>query len=147
MNEQFFIKEAAVLSGLTTKNIRDYEKSGLITAHRTDNGYRIYDDVAVARLQFIKRAREATFSLAQIRALLALRDNPNRESRQVKALLDVHLQTIREKIVSLQKTEEILMQLQRQCTGDKQSKCAIIEGLEASGGKPFSEDIAKHLIS
>lgn len=124
------IKVVAQRTGLSPKAIRDYEKLGLITAIRAENGYRLYSEAHVNRLQFIRRARAADFSLPQIADLLMLRDNPERDNREVKALVGQHLQEVRNQIRELQKAEQTLAQLYVDCLGDGNSYCAIIDGLE-----------------
>ena len=61
------ISQAAAESGLSAKQIRDYEKHGLIApAARSEAGYRRYGQADLARLRFIRHAREVGFSLPQI---------------------------------------------------------------------------------
>ena len=65
------INEVAKLTELSPRQIREYEKLGLLqTIQRTDSGYRIFSDTQLQRLKFIKHARDVGFSLAQIEALL-----------------------------------------------------------------------------
>ena len=50
---------AAKAAGVTVETVRYYEREGLLgTASRTDAGYRLYSDADVARLQFIRKAKE-----------------------------------------------------------------------------------------
>ena len=61
------ISQAAKLTGLSAKQIRDYEKRGLLKAGtRTLSGYRYYEESDLARLRFIRHSREVGFSLQQI---------------------------------------------------------------------------------
>ena len=81
------ISQAAKLTGLSAKQIRDYEKRGLLKAGtRTLSGYRYYEESDLARLRFIRHSRDVGFSLQQIAQLLQLQDNPHRNSREVKQL-------------------------------------------------------------
>lgn len=65
------ISQAAAESGLSAKQIRDYEKHGLIApAARSEAGYRRYGQADLVRLRFIRHAREVGFSLPQIGQLL-----------------------------------------------------------------------------
>jgi len=62
--------------------IRHYEAIGLIAeSHRTDAGYRQYTPAELHNLQFIKSARSLGFSLDDIRQLLSLWQDKQRERR------------------------------------------------------------------
>lgn len=98
------ISEVAKLVCLSSKQIRDYEKSGLLKpAQRSLSGYRHYEEKDLERLRFIRHSRDVGFSLQQIRQLLQLQDNPNRSSREVKALTTQHIKMLNEQIYHLQK--------------------------------------------
>jgi DNA-binding transcriptional MerR regulator len=64
------IGELAKQSGLTVSSIRFYEAQGLISVSRQANGYRAYSADAVVALNIITSARDAGFTLAEIRQLM-----------------------------------------------------------------------------
>ncbi|VVD65759.1 MerR family transcriptional regulator [Pandoraea aquatica] len=65
------IGELAQVSGVAASRIRFYEAQGLLpNALRQTNGYREYDEDALTRLDLIRRAQNAGFSLDEIRAIL-----------------------------------------------------------------------------
>ncbi|MDE0112753.1 MAG: MerR family DNA-binding transcriptional regulator, partial [Albidovulum sp.] len=52
------ISTASKISGLPVKTVRYYADIGLVSAPcRSEAGYRIYDDAAVRKLAFVRRAR------------------------------------------------------------------------------------------
>lgn len=60
--------EVADKAGVNPETLRYYERNDLIpTPPRFDGGFRLYDDSYVKRLQFIKRAKELGFTLAEIK--------------------------------------------------------------------------------
>ena len=65
------IKEVEARVGLSAKNIRFYEKEGLLAPRRqASNGYRDYDDADLESLRRIKLLRKLDVPLEEIRAML-----------------------------------------------------------------------------
>ena len=124
------ISQAAKLTGLSAKQIRDYEKLGLLKANsRTLSGYRYYEENDLARLRFIRHSRDVGFSLQQIALLLQLQDNPPRNSREVKQLTAQHIETLNAQIQTLQKMVAELQHWHDNCQGNDCPECSILAGL------------------
>lgn len=124
------ISEAAKLVGLSTKQIRDYEKIGLIKpAVRSLSGYRNYGESDLERLHFIRHSRNVGFSLHQIAQLLALQDNSKRSCREVKVLTAQHIATLNQQIEQLQKMVQKLQHWHDSCQGNDNPECLILNGL------------------
>ena len=124
------IGQASKATGLSIKQIRDYEKLGLLSnTSRTSSGYRIYDNETLIRLKFIAKARGVGFSLAQIGELLALQDNPHRKSCEVKALANMHIELLSNKIKELEEMKTTLGAWRDACRGDDMPECPILQGL------------------
>ncbi len=67
------IGEIAKRCGIGIETIRYYEREGLLLEpERRPSGYRQYDESTVERLEYIRRAKELGFTLAEIRELLDL---------------------------------------------------------------------------
>lgn len=121
-------------SGTPIETIRFYEREGLLPeAARTESGYRLYDRDAAKRLRFISRAKSLGFTLAEIREILNLQDNPasSRTGRsQVKAITERKLEDIERKIADLQRMQGVLSHLANECSGKGGvTHCPIIETL------------------
>ena len=127
------IGDVAARSGLPAKTIRYYEEIGLIRPLRSDNGYRAFRDSDLHKLAFIGRARGLGFSIEECRKLLALYDDRQRASSDVKALAEAHLTQIAEKIVELRAMEATLKALVSACAGDDRPDCPILTGLAEAG--------------
>ena len=124
------ISQAAKLTSLSAKQIRDYEKLGLLKANnRTLAGYRQYEENDLARLRFIRHSRDVGFSLQQIAQLLQLQDNPHRNSREVKQLTARHIETLNAQIHALQKMVAELQRWHDNCQGNDCPECSILAGL------------------
>lgn len=123
------ISQVAQASGLPAKTIRYYEEIGLIRPMRGENGYRAFRDSDLHKLAFLGRARSLGFSIEECRALLALYEDRDRASGDVKALAVGHLAQIRAKIAELHAMEATLAELVESCAGDARPDCPILSGL------------------
>jgi len=124
------ISGAAEAAGLPTKTVRYYADIGLVKApSRSQAGYRTYDDAAVRKLTFIRRARAFDFSIEECRELLGLYTDNNRSSADVKQIAKRRLQEIRAKQRELQSLHDELAHLVDACNGDHRPDCPIIDYL------------------
>ena len=64
------IGELARATGLAPSAIRFYEEEGLLPAARRLSGRRVFDDTAVTHLTVVQLAKDAGFTLAEIRRLV-----------------------------------------------------------------------------
>jgi Cd(II)/Pb(II)-responsive transcriptional regulator len=102
--------------GVQAETIRYYEREGLLPKpQRTDGNYRLYDAVQIERLTFIRNCRGFGMTLDEIRELLAIREEPDRECGRVNSLLDEHIHRVAERIEELQRLENQLQALRRRC--------------------------------
>ena len=81
------IKEMETMTGMERANIRFYEREGLVSPKRMDNGYRDYSEVDLQILLRIKLLRSLHISLDEIKALHdGSRDLAGTISRQIAKL-------------------------------------------------------------
>lgn len=123
------ISQVAKKCGLPPKTIRYYEEIGLLTPARDANGYRSFGENDMHKLGFLGRARALGFSIEECRTLLALWEDKNRASADVRAIADQHLTRIEEKIADLQAMRDTLATLVRECAGDQRPDCPILSTL------------------
>jgi len=123
------IGTAARQTGLNAKTLRFYEEIGLVRPHRRGNGYRDYDPSDVHRLRFLKRARSLGFSVEECRRLLALYQDRNRTSAEVKRIAKGKLVQIDAKIADLVSLRRTLEHLVEACHGDDRPDCPILEDI------------------
>ena len=124
------IGQAAQASGASAKMIRHYESIGLIgRAERRMSNYRDYSPDDVARLKFVRRARDLGFSIDRIRGLLALWGDGGRSSAEVKRIALDHIAELEERIAAMRDMAATLHRLADGCAGDARPDCPIIEGL------------------
>ena len=123
----------AKATGTKVETIRFYEKAGLLAgAARTNSNYRDYSKHHLARLSFIRRARDLGFSLDQVRALLTLADDRDQPCSAVDAVARAHLAQIDQKIADLRALRRELGDIISQCSQGAISDCRIIEALGPS---------------
>lgn len=124
------IGKAAALSGLTVKTVRYYSDIGIIEPHIDANtGYRHFSENDVAKLQFVGKSRKFNFSIEECRELLALYENKDRPSKEVKALTLEKIAEIDKKLQELQNLKAQLNTLATACQGDERPDCPILDAL------------------
>ncbi|SDU17194.1 Cu(I)-responsive transcriptional regulator [Halopseudomonas salegens] len=127
------ISDVARASGLSPRMIRHYEQIGLLPqVARKTSGYRDYSETELHSLRFIQHARSLGFSMEQVGQLLALWQNRQRSSAEVKQLVQGHLQELEKKIQDLQAMHDTLAQLADCCHGDNRPECPILDTLARS---------------
>ena len=124
------IGEIATQSGLPAKTIRYYEEIGLIKPLRDTNGYRAFRQQDLHKLTFLGRARALGFSIEDCRNLLALYEDQNRSSADVKSIARGHLTKIEQKIADLVDMQSTLTHLIGACAGDNRPDCPILNSLD-----------------
>ena len=123
------VGQAARHSGLPVRTVHYYEEIGLVVPARRENGYRDYAASDVHKLGFLHRARGLGFSVEECRALLALYDDRDRASADVKAIAGAHLERIEAKLAELQSLRDVLRHLVEACDGDHRPDCPILDDL------------------
>jgi len=119
------IGELAADAGVPAKTIRFYEQAGLMPAPpRTPAGYRDYRPGALDRLAFIRHAQQAGFTLAEIRSVLAIRDSGDPPCHHVATLIGQHLAQVERRIAELNRTHDLLIDLQRRAAAITPADCA-----------------------
>ena len=113
--------------------VRYYEREGLLEKPaRTSSGYRQYSADAVARLRFIRQAKELGFSLNEVRELLALRVGARRSCGEVKARAERKIADVDRRVAQLKRVRKALSTLADACRGrGPTSQCPILDALEA----------------
>lgn len=112
------IGQLADAVGVSVETVRYYERRGLLEPPmRTDAGYRQYDASDVARLEFLLRAKELGFTLAEISELFAATTD------DVAAAVRSKLTAIETQISELAETRCRLRQLIDLCDHGDGSAC------------------------
>ena len=124
--------------GVGLPTLRFYERRRLLApARRKASGYRVYDEMSLKRLRFIRRAQTLGFTLKEIGELLGL-EGPTpatgatcgKVMRQARAKVD----QIRRKMKDLGRMEETLSRMIADCKCGRASQpCSLLECFEEGG--------------
>ncbi len=127
------IGKVANRAGVGIETVRFYEREGLIAAPpRSESGYRQYPADTVARLRFVKKAKELGFSLKEIRELLSLKAKSSGSCGDVRNRATGKIEDIDRKIAVLQAMRKALSALVEECSGEgPRSACPILGALDA----------------
>lgn len=122
---------------MNVETVRYYERKGLIPKPpRGASGYRQFPPEAAQRLQFIRRAQELGFSLAEIQDLLALRISPKASCATVKARAEAKIVQIESKISKLESMKRTLRKMTSGCSGlASVDDCPILASLDKGKDK------------
>ena len=140
MSNSLKIGELAKQTGCLVETIRYYEREGLLLEPaRSEGNYRLYTDIHVERLQFIRHCRVLDMTLEEIRNLLRFRDAPDGNCSEVNVLLDEHIEHVSKRIKELrflQKNLRGLRSRMRASTGDQRLRDSSV------ARKPRKEPVA-----
>ncbi len=125
------IGETAHVSGFSPDTLRYYEKIGLLPRVGHDaSGRRDYEESDLARLAFIRRARTARFTLAEIKSLLELRESRRPPRRAAQKLTASKVEILRTQLEELRYLHNELSLLLNLCRRGKKTRCPIIAHFE-----------------
>lgn len=137
------IGELSRCSGVSRDAIRHYIALGLLVPSRDPgNGYQLFDDRALARLQFIRSARHLGLQLADIQAIFGDAERAGSPCPRVRGLMEGRIAETRRRIAELQllcDRMEIAMEAWRtmpDCTPTGDSVCHLIESQFPQGSVP-----------
>jgi DNA-binding transcriptional MerR regulator len=130
------IGDLAAQAGVPTSTIRYYERCGLVEpTSRSKSNYRLYDQEAVDRLQFIRAAKSAGLTLEDIEALIQFRDGTQAPCNQVRSLIEHRLVTLKEKMKEFRQVQRILQSYLEVCReADEAEPCQVLDQMDPKTG-------------
>ena len=124
------IGELAEATATKVETVRYYEKIGLLSSPaRTSSNYRAYGTEHLARLSFIRRARDLGFTPDAVRELLMLSDDKEQSCEAVDGIARIHLTEIDRKVADLTSLRTELDRVLGSCRHGTVANCKIIETL------------------
>lgn len=122
------ISKLAASAGVGVETVRFYQRRGLIDTPDRGGGFRQYGPKDVRRLQFIRQAQTAGFTLEQIRELLSL--DAGQDRSRARQLAQEQLATLDRKIEELNRARSALRRLARECGEGKTGPCPILTAFD-----------------
>lgn len=125
------IGKLALAAGTEDQTIRYYESIGVLPKpDRNSSGYRVYEETAIGRLLFIKRAKDVGFTLKEIKTLISLAESSNIKCDEIQEFVEAKLTRVQEQIVHLKQIESGLGELVGQCrSAETISNCPTLSRL------------------
>ncbi len=129
------IGELAARSGVTPDTIRYYERRGLLRpVARTSGGYRVYEDEALDRLAFIRKAQALGMSLDEVGEIIRAATREGSPCPKVRRMLRARIDEIDTRIRELAALREGLARaLEEGFTPAGAHVCAIVESAVVEG--------------
>ncbi len=124
MTKHYTIRDLAREFDVTTRTIRYYEESGMLTPAR-DGQTRLFNDADRVKLKLILRGKRLGFSLSESRELIEMYDPGSDNRQQINALL----QKIQKRREQLQAQLHDIRQMQAELD-EAEARCleALAEG-------------------
>ena len=121
MSESYTIGELARAAGVHVETVRYYERRGLVEPPpRTASGYRQYSADDLWRLQFVVRAKQLGFTLAEVAELLG-----HGGAEDVLGSARAKIAAVEAKVAELERTRCRLETLARLCE-DGDANCVTL---------------------
>ena len=122
------IGHLAKVAEVNVETVRYYQRVNLISEpDKPLQGYRVYPEETLKRIQFIKRAQQLGFSLKEVGELLQLGEGHCDDVRQLAESKRNHIDN---QINDLQNLKKTLNQLISCCNTDSDNNsCAIVDAL------------------
>jgi MerR family transcriptional regulator, mercuric resistance operon regulatory protein len=127
------VSELARAGGVGVETVRYYQRQGLMPRPpqlgRPGGGIRHYGERDVHRLNFIRGAQSAGFSLRQISELLALEGTDDRA--EIRAIARQRIVALDDEIAALQRARDALVRLAGECERTAKGRpCPILDAFD-----------------
>lgn len=97
----YSIKQATQKTGLSAPTLRYYEKENLLPSiPRDENGLRIYNDIHIKSIYFIKALRATDMPIREIKEYVSLYEGGDKTVQLRKQLLERHKTKVEENLKS-----------------------------------------------
>ena len=122
------IGQIAKAANVPISTVRYYERVGLLKPdYRSKGNYRVYGEVSLRRLRFIRAAQGLGFTLDDVKALVGAHGEPL-SCVEVQSLLVKRLSEIEAKLRDLRNVHRVLKHSLQDCLeSEKLGRCQVID--------------------
>jgi MerR family mercuric resistance operon transcriptional regulator len=131
MKGRYTISQLAKAAGVPTTTMRYYERIGLVEPEdRSHGNYRLYSDMSLQKVNFIRAAQATGFTLDDVKALLSDDAGGTPKCGNVQGLIEDRLVDIEERLKDLRHVRQVLKSALEKCQKQKKTDCCrVVEGL------------------
>lgn len=123
------IGRLAAAADVGVETVRYYQRRGLMIEPPRAGAVRRYGSEDVRRLQFVRQAQAAGFTLEEIKELLVL-DATNDRPR-ARTLAKARVQALDDQIAKLKRARDALKRLATECAGGDSGPCPILSAFDS----------------
>jgi MerR family mercuric resistance operon transcriptional regulator len=130
---RYTISQLAQAVGVPATTLRYYERAGLLHPEdRSQGNYRLYSDVSLRRLKFIRAAQAIGFTLDDVKRLLGNNEGKPLACSDVQALIADRLTDIDRRLKDLRHVQRVLQTAMTKCRASSRAgHCAVIDTLRS----------------
>ena len=110
---EWTIKQVSEITGISADTLRYYDKEGIISPKRRENGYRYYDETDIMSLKNIAVMKYAHFTLAEIKHMeKVVHQDPSAECNEIsRNVLNAKIKSLNQEIHNFQKIVSLMEEL------------------------------------
>lgn len=123
------IARLAGAGGVGVETVRYYQRRGLMAEPPRSGAVRRYGSDDVRRLQFIRQAQAAGFTLEEIRELLDLDATDDRP--RARDMAQERVRALDQQIAKLKRARDALKRLATECAGGDHGPCPILSAFDS----------------
>ncbi|WP_425805574.1 MerR family transcriptional regulator [Desulfitobacterium sp. Sab5] len=101
-------KQVAKMAQINVETLRYYEQNGVLPSPvRDKNGYRLYDDDTIEKLETVKYAKTCGLTLKETKEIFVILEDKNIDYNSIIEFINKKTNEINRKIANLNKMKEI----------------------------------------
>ena len=122
------IASLAGAAGVGVETVRYYQRRGLMVEPPRAGSVRRYGADDVRKLQFIRQAQAAGFTLEELKEVLAL--DATEDRARARTLAKARVQALNQQIAKLKRARDALKRLATECAGGESGPCPILSAFD-----------------